>query len=198
MPSTGRPDATGRSSGKLTGRALKAQQPPHGKPWVWHTQELLASPAWKAQRINGRRLIDFLLIEHMAHAGLENGNLLAPYDQLVTFGLARRLIWETIDRAEFCGLIRVKHGGRWVGTNQPSTYRLTFLSDSDRHVPTDEWKRVSKKSIKKFNAVMRQKIKSGSTTSGTTVVPQVALPNPNGRKPGGAKWQKAATSQNSP
>ena len=168
MPSTGRPDATGRSSGKLTGRALKAQQPPKGKPWVWHTQELLASPAWKAQRINGRRLIDFLEIEHMAHAGLENGNLLAPYDQLVKHGLTRRFICETIDRAEFCGLIRVNHGGRWVGTNQPSIYRLTFLFNSDRHAPTDEWKRVSKKSIRKYDEVMRQKIKSRSTPRGTT------------------------------
>ena len=33
--------------------------------------------------INTRRLIDFLLLDHMANAGRENGNLMAIHDDIV-------------------------------------------------------------------------------------------------------------------
>ena len=73
MPAFGKPYATGRSSGKLTGSDRKWRSPPKGEPWAWLTRELLCSPAWRAQGPNCRRLIDFLLIEHTNHAGTENG-----------------------------------------------------------------------------------------------------------------------------
>ena len=82
MPTFGKPDQTGRSSGKRTGRAAKAHRPPKGEPWVWLTRELLASPAWRRQSAKTARLITFLLIEHMNHAGTENGNLKATHEQL--------------------------------------------------------------------------------------------------------------------
>ena len=47
MSRFGKPDATGRSSGKLGGRAGKLMKPPQGEPWVWLTRELLASDAWR-------------------------------------------------------------------------------------------------------------------------------------------------------
>ncbi len=57
MPAVGKPDATGRSSGKRTGRAGKAHRRPKGEPWVWLTRELLTSPAWRDQSVNTARLI---------------------------------------------------------------------------------------------------------------------------------------------
>ena len=47
MPAFGKPNATGRSSGKLTGRERKIFGPPEGQPWVWQTQDLLESDAWQ-------------------------------------------------------------------------------------------------------------------------------------------------------
>ncbi len=90
MPAFGKPDATGRSSGKRTGRAGKAHRPPKSEPWVWLTRELLASATWRAMSANTARLIDFLLVEHMNHAGTENGNLKATHEQLRAYGLTRR------------------------------------------------------------------------------------------------------------
>jgi hypothetical protein len=48
------------------------------EPFVMLPRELIASDAWRSLGINGRRLIDFLLLEHMGHGGKENGKLKAP------------------------------------------------------------------------------------------------------------------------
>ncbi len=132
----GKPDATGRSSGKLTGRDAKLMRPPEGQPFVWLTRELVGSDAWQARSRQCARLIDFLLIEHMNHAGTENSNLLATYKQLVQFGFSRRKIGDAIEEAEKLGLIRCQRGWK----RRPSTYRLTFYPDRDRSPPTNEWK----------------------------------------------------------
>ena len=129
MPAFGKPDATGRSSGKLGGRERRINLPPEGEPWCWLTRELLTSPSWLSRSINCRRLIDFLLIEGCNHAGRENGALKATYDQLELFGLSRRLIRSAITEAEFLGLIRTEYGGYFGGVTECSEYRLTFYAD---------------------------------------------------------------------
>ena len=151
----GKPNATGRSSGKLTGRGATLMRPPDGEPFVWLTRELLTSDAWKGLSVNGRRLIDFLLIEHMNHAATENGNLLATYKQLVRYGFSRRKIGDAIEEAEELGLIRCQRGWK----RRPSTYRLTFYSDRDRSPPTNEWK------------TFKREIKSSVPPCGTKEVP---------------------------
>ena len=179
MPSFGKPDATGRSSGKRAGRAGKAHRPPEGEPWVWLTRELLASAAWRARSINTARLIDFLCVEHMNHAATENGNLKATYDQLVAYGLTRSEIRAATEEAQFLGLIRFKRGGRWAGTNQPSTYRLTFKADRDGNPPTNEWKGKTEEKISAWKRDQAQHLRARrsrrrkqipGSTSRTTVV----------------------------
>jgi hypothetical protein len=160
MPSFGRPDATGRSSGIRTGRAGKAHRPPKDEPWVWETRALLSSPAWQAQSINAHRLIDFLKLEHMSHAGTENGNLKATHEQLRAFGLSANLIRDAIEEALFLGLIDFERGGRWAGTNQPSVFRLTFLADRNNNSPTNEWKSQTKEEIDTWRAA-RQTARRG-------------------------------------
>ena len=147
MPYHGRPDATGRSSGIRTGRRGKAHRPPKGEPWVWITRDLVSSPAWRARSINCRRLIDFLMVEHMNHAGTENGRLMATYDQLVEWGMPRSEIRKAIEEAEFLGLLKCERGGRWAGSNQPSIFRLTMYADREDDPPTDEWKRRAAEEI---------------------------------------------------
>lgn len=128
----------------------RANRPPDGKSWIWHTLELIDSPAWRTRSINCRRLIEFLEIEHLRHGGVDNGFLLAPYSQLALFGIGRRFIHGAIREAEQLGLIEVKRGGR-KGTvlTEVSRYRLTYQwtrtkQDGglwDWHEPTDEWRR---------------------------------------------------------
>lgn len=131
----GKPDATGRSSGQLSGRARKMRSPPKGEPWVWMTRELLASSTIASLSKTGRRLLDFLLIEHMNHAGTENGDLIATKEQLINFGMSRRLIPEAIREVEFAGLIRVQRGVACGGVKSPNFYRLTFLRTRTFHRP---------------------------------------------------------------
>ncbi len=180
--SFGKPDHTGRSSGKLTGKRLKKLLgPPADQPWCWLPRELIASPAWQARSITLVRIINALLADHMSHAGQENGNLMATYDQLVASGAARRLICDAIAEGVFFGLIRAKPGGRWVDSNQPSTYRLTWLYCLPTDTPaTNDWKRVTKEDIKKWREGRRLRAtekQNRSSRSGTTVVPLRALRN---------------------
>lgn len=97
--------------------------PPKGQPWVWITRDVMRSEAWRSMSVNARRLIDFLMIEHMNHGGRRNGYLLAPRDQLEKFGIGRRLITAAIEEVRTARLIAVKRGtGR-----RPSTFTLTWL-----------------------------------------------------------------------
>ena len=64
-------------------------RPPAGEPFIWLTREILRSDAWRSLGINGRRFIDFLLIEHMAKGGQYNGKLKAPRHQLHAFGIGQ-------------------------------------------------------------------------------------------------------------
>ncbi len=187
----GKSDHTGRSSGKRTGRAGKAHRPPKGEPWVWQPRELIASPSWRLRSINCRRFIDFLMVEHMNHAGTENGRLQATYDQLVLWGLPRSEIRKAIEEAEFLGLIGYRRGGRWAGTNTPSIYRLTFLPDHESNPPTNEWKRITAEAVagwqrermarSKSARDWRKKQKAGSG-SRTTVVREAELRRHNSDK----------------
>jgi hypothetical protein len=91
-------DATGRSSGKLTGHAGQLARPPEGKSWMRLTRELLESSAWQALSINGRRFIEFLLCEQMNHAARENGGLAVPYQQLREWGMPADCILPAIEK----------------------------------------------------------------------------------------------------
>src|SRR3546814_15409766 len=56
-------------------RPEKVRDLPEGTPFVMISQAMLESPAWSVLGVNHRRLLDFLMIEHTANAGLENGRL---------------------------------------------------------------------------------------------------------------------------
>jgi hypothetical protein len=99
---------------------------------------------------NCRRLIDRLEIEHMAHAGLGNGDLILTHLQMVEFGISRRLIQKTIAEAEDRGLIEVQRGLRLKDV--PNRFRLTYRGTRRRlhslayewSAPTNEWRQRGK------------------------------------------------------
>src|SRR5438477_11588565 len=96
-------------------RGRKAGAPPEGEGFIWHTRELLMSPAWRTRGISCVRLLEFLEIEHLAHGGVANGSLVAPTDQLERFGISRRLIHPAIAEAEEKGLVVVKRDKKEPG-----------------------------------------------------------------------------------
>lgn len=137
----------------------KTSMLPKDERWVVLTLGLVQSPAWCGMSINCRRLIDFLLCDHMNHGGKENGGLKATYDQLVIFGLPRTHIASAIREAEYLRLIRVERGRRYAGANQPSIYELTFFRKQRPHpaAPTNDWKKTTDEDVKRFHKLGRAK-----------------------------------------
>lgn len=117
----------------MTGEKNK---PPIGKPWFWITLEMIESDAWRSQHINTRRLVDFLVREHMRHGGAENGLLKAPQHQLELFGIGARYIAEAIAQADVLGFVDVRRNGMRAAT----TYTLTWLPTHDGEPATNRWR----------------------------------------------------------
>jgi hypothetical protein len=99
------------------------------------TRKLLASDAWRSARINTRRLVEFLLLEHMSNGGKENGRLKAPHRQLEAFGIAARLVAAAIRDAERLGLVACHRRGMKVA----SLYTITWLPHRDGSPATNRW-----------------------------------------------------------
>ena len=99
-------------------------------------RELVASPAWQAQSIHCRRLIDFLMVEHLRRGGAANGRLKAPRRQLWAFGIGHHFVSSAIEEAEQLGLIDTVRGSRRIA----STYALTWIGDSDGSPPSNRWR----------------------------------------------------------
>lgn len=149
-----------------SGDFRKVSTAPEGEPWVWLTRELVASHAWRSRSLHCVRLIDFLLIEHMNHAGRENGCLAAPYSQLVQFGLGRRYISSAIKEAEAVRLIEVERGGKKNAVaDHLSRFRLTFLPCKRRDLKTrsdywaaasNEWEKTTPSDVKAFRRANKE------------------------------------------
>jgi len=45
----------------------------HAEPFIMLPRSPLSSRAWQSTSIHTRRLIDYLLLEHMCHGGKQNG-----------------------------------------------------------------------------------------------------------------------------
>ena len=125
-----------RRRGKLSG------PPTDQGNWGWHTIILKLSPAWRSRSSRLIQLIEFLEVENLRHAGLENGRLLAPYAQLEDWGMRRETLKDTIKEGIERRLIVVTGGGIDLDTGKrlPHLYRLTYYPTIDLP-PTDDWKR---------------------------------------------------------
>jgi hypothetical protein len=100
--------------------------------------------AWRSLSINARRLLDFLMIEHMRHGGKANGQLAAPRRQLEIFGVGARYVSKAIEECEYVGLVFCRRG---VG-RAPSRYTLARLPLADGTAPPDgNWRGFSLKTL---------------------------------------------------
>jgi hypothetical protein len=112
--------------------------------FVMIPRSLLQSTAWRSLSIHARRLIDFLMLEHMSHGGRRNGFLVAPRRQLESFGIHKRFISAAIAEVECVGLVDCVRGkGR-----APSRYALTWLPRADGEEPTNRWRHCEDQAVK--------------------------------------------------
>jgi hypothetical protein len=184
-----RPDGKAQATGRDAGWRRKAHRPPRDENWVWLTRSLLRSPAWQAQSLHCRRLIDFLMLEHLAHGGMENGGLVAPYRQLAKFGIHGRRISGAIAEAVALGLLDRERGLRLANGNKPSKYRLTFLASRDHAPATNVWRHTTGESIGAWRLENRRRSQANKQRSkkrnehphgGMRSVPPIGMRKPNG------------------
>jgi hypothetical protein len=125
-------------------RFEKSNRPPPQEPWVWFTREMMESPAWGAMTAPARRVVDRILIEHMHHAGTENGNLVVTFDNFEVFGVSRRAIKPAIRVAVRLGFIDITFQGvRSHGAaRRPSKYGISWLPRDDGTPPSNRWKSI--------------------------------------------------------
>ncbi len=120
----------------------KRNTPPVGEPFVWHTREMLESEAWRSMRINTRRVVERIEIEHMDHGGQENGNLPVTYADFAKHGVREKSIKLAIADAADRGLIIVTVRGRAsVGPDRwPTRFALGWLPLFDGAAAPNRWK----------------------------------------------------------
>ena len=107
----------------------RGNRPPADEPWVWFTREFLESAAWRTAPINTRRVVDRLILEHMAHGGTMNGELICTYKDFEKWGIRHQSLIAAIQDALSRGLVNITQQGRASrGENrQPSKYALGWL-----------------------------------------------------------------------
>lgn len=122
-----------------------------------HRLELYLSPAWKLRPTPLARILERLEVEHLRHGGQNNGELYVSFGQFVEAGVSRRNILHLLRLGDALGLLEVRqdeeHGGN---IRAPNAYRLTYVPNKGKHVPTDEWKAVNKEAAEKAIRAYRQ------------------------------------------
>jgi hypothetical protein len=62
-------------------------------PFVMHTREMIASPAWRVLSLSARRLLDRIEIEMMSHGGpRSNARLPVTHNDFIKYGVRRNSI----------------------------------------------------------------------------------------------------------
>ena len=120
----------------------KRNRPPEGEPFVWFTRELLESDAWRTAPINTRRFVERLILEHMAHAGSENGNLVCTFDDCVAWGILRKYVREAQADAIRRGLVYQSVQGKASpgAGRRPSVFGIGWLPRHDGGAAPNRWK----------------------------------------------------------
>lgn len=127
-----------------------SKKPKIDYPFIALNVELLSSIPWGMLKLNDRKILDRLYIEHSAHGGNENGRLIVTYDNFFEYGIRKQSIAESICRLEGLGFIETTKQGRPAGGDMrvPSNYLITSLSYPEGNTfldPKDTWKQIKTK-----------------------------------------------------
>jgi hypothetical protein len=126
-------------------QAKNPNGPPDGASWIWWTQEMYESFAGRElfKHDAALSLVHPIALEHLRHAGKENGRLKITYDDFQEWGISRARIGDAIAIAEVLGFSkRVKRGrASWEDQRESGEFALTWQS-IDSELPTNDWKRI--------------------------------------------------------
>jgi hypothetical protein len=120
-------------------QAKNPNGPPDGASWIWWTQEMYESFAGRElfKHDAALSLVHRIALEHLRHAGKENGRLKITYDDFQEWGISRARIGDAIAIAEALGFIkRVKRGrASWEDQRKSGEFALRWIS-LERHEKT--------------------------------------------------------------
>lgn len=136
----------------------KRKVPTDQGPWIPMTLEFLRSNAVRSLSINARKVLDRLIVEHLAHGGFNNGNLITPHRQFIECGVTAYLVADAVEELVFKGLIKCRKGRAGDGTSHPNIYTLTFTMQYDGTAPTNEWRVKDDDDIKQWRHVRPVKL----------------------------------------
>jgi hypothetical protein len=143
-----RVDATGRNTARRSKKSSKWQPE---SPFAPMPLVLVDSLPYRSLNAPARRLLDFIIREHLLHFGQANGKLHAPYAQLERWGISSSDIRPSLDMLEAFGLIwRTNEPERLGRREKAAQYALTWLPTADGAPPTDTYKRVTVGEIAEF------------------------------------------------
>jgi hypothetical protein len=139
------------------------QKGPTESPYIKLRAEMLSSQAWRDLTPAAKKVIERLIIEHIQHAGKDNGRLICTYPDFERHGIRPGSIAPAIRLCVKLGFVVVtQQGRRTPDHNWPSHYRLTFLPTADAN-PTDEWKHFV--AIKKSRKMQKPTYKNVASTA---------------------------------
>ncbi|PDT28699.1 hypothetical protein CO660_15140 [Rhizobium sp. L9] len=149
-------DKSRTSSGKTRALVRRHTAPPSASDdgslrWQWLTIQLLESAAFTTLSANACRAFFRIVIEHVSHAGLQNGRLVVTHPQFVSYGVTGEYVADALDELEYKGLVKVRRGRAGSGVAHPNLFTLTFVGDHEGAPPTDEWKRCTAERGRKWS-----------------------------------------------
>jgi hypothetical protein len=112
------------------------------EPFIMLPRSLLESYAWRALSRAGRQVIDRIVIEHLAHGGRENGELIVRYEDFKEYGIHLHAIAPAQREVCALGLIIMMERGRAGNAEYriPHKWALAFVKGKRGAMPTT-WKR---------------------------------------------------------
>ena len=110
-----KPDGAGFQTKRIK---AKLNAPPDG-PWMPIGREMLRSGAMRALSLHARRALDRIMVEHMDHAGQENGRLKVTWQGIEKFGVHRSFIKRALGELAAVGLVAIEQPGRRHETSRP-------------------------------------------------------------------------------
>lgn len=157
-------DKSRTSTGKTRNSVRKYTAPPRPEDkdasstqrWQWLTIELMESAAFTSLSANASRAFFRIIIQHTAHAALENGKLVVTHPQFVDYGVTGEYVADAIDELHYKGLIKVHRGRAGSGVAHPNRFTLTFVGDFEGAPPTNEWRHCTPERCKRWSDVDRK------------------------------------------
>lgn len=152
-------DKSRTAESKTRSMVRKNTQPPSDQGgWMAVSRLFLESPAYRSLSVNALKALNRLMIEHIGHGRLMNGELLVTHEQFQEYGVTGEYVADAVDELQYKGLVRTQKGRAGNGTAHPTVYTLTFDGTSNGLAATNEWKRFTMAEARLWSEVIRKQL----------------------------------------